>query len=66
MLCGELDCINVLFKSCFDADLYTDIEDCAYIVQISAKKSDQEGLTLDPLDPEGLTLDPLGPWRPTP
>ena len=27
MLCGELCCINVLFRSCFDADLYADIED---------------------------------------
>ena len=27
MLCGELCCINVRFRSCFDADLYADIED---------------------------------------
>ena len=27
MLCGELCRINVLFRSCFDADLYADIED---------------------------------------
>ena len=32
MLCGELCRLNVLFRFCFDADLYADIEDFAPIL----------------------------------
>ena len=37
-LCGELCRINVLFRSCFDADLYADIEDFVPILCRSLHK----------------------------